>query len=324
MLPASLKALELKGGNIMNAYVLKDTHLTVRAVKAMRKAALTLTALMSILTPPQDLGQPTTRPEFEVASVKPGAGAGRPQFLGSRSPGTFTAQNINLRFLIRVAYGVRSFEVLGGPRWIDSDTYDITAKPKVSGERGQTTPRREPVAEMFLMLQPLLEDRFKLRVHRETRELPVYSLTVAKGGVRMQQSKCTPVEFPSPPAAAEKPCPNQGYRPGTNGVNRTLDATGVDIPGLLMFLANTMRREVIDKTGLSGRFDFHLEWAPEEATAPPVVGQTDDPTKQTPSVGTIGPSIFTALQEQLGLKLESDRAPVEVLVIDNIEKPEAN
>jgi uncharacterized protein (TIGR03435 family) len=179
------------------------------------------------------------------------------------------------------------------------------------------------------MLQVLLEDRFKLKVHREIRELPVYELTVAKGGLKMQQSKCTP----GPPPPQENRPPGRGLQVagcgsllgGVNGLNRTENGIGTEIPSLLTFLANLTRREVIDKTGLTGRFDLHLEWAPDEAmTAPPDPLRPDDPTKPAPSATAGGASIFAAIQEQLGLKLESTKGPAEVLVIDHVEKPTEN
>jgi len=194
--------------------------------------------VIGILNAPRSQGQtPEPRPEFEVASVKLGV-AGQQQFLGVRS-GTFRADNISLRFLIRVAYGVRSFNVSGGPAWIDSEAYVITAKPRVirEGAKASTLP------EMYLMLEVLLEDRFKLKVHRETRELPVYELTVAKGGPKMQQSKC----IPGPPPPQENRPP--GLLGGVNGPNRTENGVGTEMPSLLTFLANLTRREVIDKTG---------------------------------------------------------------------------
>jgi len=294
-------------------------HFARKLMAATRRWTFTLPLVIGILNSSHSEGQaPTPRPEFEVASIKLGAGPGKPQFLGSRSPGTFTAQNINLRFIIRVAYGVRSFEVLGGPGWIDSDTYDITAKTKTAMDGAKTAP--SPIPEMFAMLQPLLEDRFKLKVHREMRELPVYVLTVAKGGLKMKPRDCP--QFSDDNPTPQGPCNPMGTRGGTNGTNRTLDGTAATMEGLIMTIANTTRREIIDRTGLTGRFDFHLEWAPDEAMT--ASSDFDEPTRSVASSSGSGPSLFTALQEQLGLKLESAKAPVEVLVIDHVERPEAN
>jgi uncharacterized protein (TIGR03435 family) len=290
-----------------------------KLMAATLKSAVTLLIVIGILSSPQSQAQsPAPRPEFEVASIKLGAGPGKPQFFGSRSPGTLIAQNINLRFIIRVAYGVRSFEVLGGPGWIDSDTFDITAKTKTADDGAKTPPPRIP--EMFAMLQPLLEDRFKLKTHRETRELPVYLLTAAKGGLKMKPRDCPQFTDDNPPPPG--PCNPMGTRGGTNGTNRTLEGTAATMEGLIMTIANTTRREIIDKTGLTGRFDFHLEWAPDEAMA--ASSDFNESTRPVPLNNASGPSLFTALQEQLGLKLESDKVPVQVLVIDHVERPEAN
>lgn len=308
----------------MNDRVERIIDLARTLIAAARMTAATLPLAVGVLSVSHTQGQtPQPRPEFEVASVKLGV-AGQQQFLGVRS-GTFRADNINLRFLIRVAYGVRSFNVSGGPPWIDSEAYVIIAKPRVirEGAKPATLP------EMYLMLQVLLEDRFKLKVHRETRELPVYELTVAKGGLKMQQSKC----IPGPPALQENRPPGSGLQVagcgsllgGVNGLNRTENGIGAEMPSLLTFLANLTRREVIDKTGLTGRFDLHLEWMPDEALgAPPDPLRPEDATKPAPSASAGGPSIFTALQEQLGLKLESTKGPAEVLVIDHVEKPSDN
>ena len=215
---------------------------------------------------------------------------------------------------------------MGGPNWIDSDTFDITAKAKVAREEGA---KRITMPELFAMLQPLLEDRFKLKVHRETRELPEYELVVAKGGLKMERAKCTPGQPPSqenrPPGGDALVVGCGSLLGGVNGLNRTLNGTGTEMPGLLMFLANLTGREVIDQTGLAGRFDFHLEWTPDEATvAPSDPGRPDDSAKPGLSVNPGGPSIFSALQEQLGLKLEATKDPVEVVVIDHVERPAGN
>jgi uncharacterized protein (TIGR03435 family) len=291
----------------MNDRVERKMHFGRTLMAATRKAAVTLPLVIGVLNVPPSQGQsPDARPEFEVASVKLGV-AGQQQFLGVRS-GTFRADNISLRFLIRVAYGVRSFNVSGGPAWIDSEAYVITAKPRVirEGAKASTLP------EMYLMLQVLLEDRFKLKVHRETRELPVYELTVAKSGLKMQPAKCTP----GPPPPQENRPTGSGAQVagcgsllgGVNGLNRTENGIGTEMPSLLTFLANLTRREVIDKTGLTGRFDLHLEWTSDEALgAPPDPLRPDDATKPAPSASA-GPSIFTARRIDGGCSVAVDAA----------------
>jgi uncharacterized protein (TIGR03435 family) len=250
------------------------------------------------------------RPEFEAATVKPSQSGGK---AGIRAtPGRLVLESLPLRVLITVAYKIRPSLISGGPSWLDSTLFDIQGK-------ADSPLGADP---MFLMLQTLLENRFQLKYHREIKEGPVYELTIAKGDHRLKPPTCIPYDpnhLPPQTIAAETPvryCGRIGL--GGDGTHRTLDAEGVgmvDSAGLVMQsltgqLANLLDRPVIDKTGLTGTFDFHLEWTPDQTTAP-----SDD---------SAGPSIFTALQQQLGLKLEAARGPVEFLVIDRVEKPSGN
>jgi len=220
--------------------------------------------------------------------------------------------NLSLRRLILIAYGVQDYQLTGDPSWIGSEHYDIEAKAdgNVSVQKMEGP-----------MLQALLAERFKMTLHRETRQLPVYELAVANGA-RLQLSKegsCTPYSADAPPPAATPGQPRPtfcGLRIGTEELNRTLDGKGVTMAALAANLSRTynsmLGRNVIDATGLTGEFDIHLKWAIDDLSHPTA---GPDPT---------GPSIFTALQEQLGLKLKSTKGPVEVLVLDHIEKPSAN
>jgi len=221
--------------------------------------------------------------------------------------------NFSLRLLIQFAHGVKDFQISGDPPWIGSDHYDIQAK----AEGNASVKQMEGP-----MLQALLADRFQLTLHRETRQLPVYELTVVKGGVKLQltrQGDCTPYSVDSPPppptAGASRPifC---GYpRMGSDGLNRTLEGAGVSMAVLAANLSRSeLHRKILDRTGLTGTFDVYLKWTIDSPAGPASPGISDDPT---------GPSVFTALQE-LGLKLESAKGPVEVLVIDRVEKPSAN
>jgi uncharacterized protein (TIGR03435 family) len=249
--------------------------------------------------------------QIEVATIKLNTGAPGPG--GMRlNPGRLSVINTPLRTLIRNAYQVPDYTISGGPGWI-SDRYDIEAKIDGELKRDNTLP----------LLRTLLEDRFQLRVHRETKEGPIYLLTVAPGGVKLQPSNCVvvdPAHMPAPPAPDEKRPQNCGVnKSGGNGPVRTLSVTGlkmdetdlarVGLPGLNFYLSSMLGRAVVDKTGLTGRFDIHLEYTPTELAA-----AADNPA----------PSIFTAVQEQLGLKLESARGPVQVLIIDRVERPSEN
>ncbi len=217
------------------------------------------------------------RPSFEVATIKPG----NPEMHGtmtSTPPGRVVLTNITLREAVRMAYRLNEPELFGGPKWVDSEHYDIDGREAT----------RVPRDQAMLMLQSLLEDRFKLAVHRETRELPVYSLTVAKNGIKM----------------AHATAPGGWHQLGP----AHLTAKGATIDILVRLLTDLLMRPVLDRTGLQGAYDIKLDFAPLE-------GPPDD---------TPAPSLFTAIQEQLGLKLEATKGPVQVLVIDSAEKPDAN
>lgn len=226
--------------------------------------------------------------------------------------------NLALRRLILIAYGIQDHQLLGVPPWIDSEHYDIQAKAG-----GNTTVQQMEGP----LLQDLLRERFKLMLHREMRQLPVYELAVAKGAAKLQSSKdgsCTPYSLdspPPPPTQGEPRTPFCGLHSGVDGLNRTLDGKGVTMTALATNLSRTynslLGRNVIDRTGLTGTFDIHLTWAMDPLTASADAGAAPPPD-------VTGPSIVTALREQLGLKLESARGPVEVLVIDHVERPSAN
>jgi uncharacterized protein (TIGR03435 family) len=244
--------------------------------------------------------------EFEVASVKStGDSTGEPYDV-QVVPGRLRMRNAPLRGLIQLAYGVEGYQISGGPSWLASERFDIEAK---AAGNPSTKEMQGP------MLQALLEDRFKLAVHRETKEGPVYELKLLNGTRKIQPSTsgtCIPYN----PDAAPPPAPSPGQpRPnfcdfphlGRQGQNRTLDGKGLRIGDVVQTLARAeLHRPVLDRTDLTGTFDIHLEWTPDSAAAPD------------------GLSIFTALREQLGLRLDSSRAPTEMIVIDRVEKPSGN
>ncbi len=216
-------------------------------------------------------------------------------------------ENFSLRGLIQFAYGVKDFQLTGAPAWLGTAHYDVQAKADGDFSVNQM---EGP------MLQALLADRFQLRVHRATRQMPVYELSVAKGGAKMKATAagaCVPYDaHATPPAAPAPGVPRTIYcgypKAGVAGTNRTLDGAGVSVGGLIANLSRLAAdRAIIDKTGLDGAYDVHLEWTADALA--------DDAG---------GMSIFSALQDQLGLKLESAKGPVEVLVIDRVETPSAN
>ena len=272
-----------------------------------------------------------SRPAFDVTSVKlnthcapNGPGGGR------SAPGRIDLECADLRDLILTAYGIYGnganpasgsfrMQVVGGPDWVDSTRYDIAAKPAGS----------PPRSEMYgPMLQSLLEDRFRLKVHRETKEGPVYFLTLAKNGPKLHATKegsCVVADINHPTEVGKSstpPCGKGKVNRGDSVV--TVDITGATIADLCSQLNLVMDREVIDRTGLAGRFDIHLEVTPADLQAKFVAGRAADQPDQPTADEKDGPSISLALQQQLGLKLETGRGPVPVLVVDHIERPTEN
>jgi len=260
-----------------------------------------------------------TRPEFEVASVKPNTSGNNMVMIRPPAGGRFTATNARLKMLIGLAYNVQNFEISGGPAWINSDGYDIEAKAADSNIG---------IEQLRPMLQMLLEDRFKLMIHRETKEVPVYALTAGKNGPKLPEAKeggCVtfgPNLPPPPPPApgqpfAPPPTPCGGFMMGPN----RMEGGRVSMAQFVRSLSNILGRPVIDKTAFTGTFDVHLEFTPE-GTA--FMGGLGPPGGLTPGFDTSGPSIFTAVQDQLGLRLESQKGPAELLVIDHAEKASEN
>ena len=255
------------------------------------------------------LGQDDGAPAFEVASIRPDT-SGSPQRF-SLFP-EFTAQNATLKDLLTLAYDVKGFQLSGGPAWINSDRYDISAKAA-----GTPTPGLSGVMLQRRRLQMLLQDTFKLTVHRETKELPIYELVVAKGGPNLQAPACIEGDPQNP-----RPAPGKSvmdYCGSTGFFKGQFEATATSMPELAKDLANELDRPVVDKTGISGTYRVQLTFTPEEST----VRVPDDPGNPVPSTD-LGSNFFTAVQEQLGLKLQSAKGPVEVLVIDRVVKPSEN
>jgi uncharacterized protein (TIGR03435 family) len=241
-------------------------------------------------------------PQFDVISVKPGKDTmTRMQF----TPDGLRGSGVTVRFLLYEGYGgINHEQVIGEPAWSNTQGFDIEAKvaPADAPALGKMT-----FEQRRTMFQSILADRFKLVVHHETRELPIYVLSVAKGGPKLKPSA------PDDPAA---PAPR---RIGLMITRGKVTANDTQLSTLVTVLSRTLGRTVIDKTGLTGNYDFSLEYAPEEGGPPPPGGGT-----QPASPSDSAPSIFTALKEQLGLKLDSAKGPVDVVVIDHIEKPAEN
>jgi uncharacterized protein (TIGR03435 family) len=235
--------------------------------------ALLIGAPMYPQMPPPQLA------EFEVASIKPNKSNER-MYYGLRNA-ILTVRNMTVKGLIQVAFGKRDFQIVGGPAWINSETFDIEAK----------APR--PQKATHDMEKSLLATRFQFQFHRETRETSVYSLTVAKGGLKMKLS-------------ADQTDPEKGG-PRENGPGRIV-GEGVPLYVIVNLLSNMLGRTVVNNTGLTGRYEVNLQWDPDS------LAQAD----------ALDLAVIEAVEKQLGLKIESVKARDEVLVIDHIEHPTPN
>lgn len=266
---------------------------------------MTYLILLALLIAPCARAQP--RPAFAVTSVKP-TNLDLRQIIDMRvlPNGGLTATSVTLQFLIKVAYGVQDSQISGAPNWLASERYDILAKPDEN-----TKPPILP------MLQSLLEDRFKLVVRRTTKELPIYELKMARpdakygSNLHPLESGTCPATPPTPGNTPAAPC--GGFLSATNH----LSGHRVTMAALTSPLSTILQRAVLDKTDLSGQFDLDLYWMPDaNLTGRGELGQAP------PDVSTA--SFFTALKEQLGLKLDASRGPVDILIVDHVEKPDEN
>jgi uncharacterized protein (TIGR03435 family) len=235
-------------------------------------------------------GQAGAPEQFEVASIKPSNADPRSSSGIQAGHGRLTASNVTVKRCIMGAYGVGLHQILGGPDWLDSDRFDILAKSE------------QPVGDhaLMAMLQSLLAERFKLTLHRETRMIPAFVLEVAKGGAKLEKAEGgeASTQASTTNAASEIAARN----------------TSMDLLARVLARAREIDLPVENLTGLDGLFNFRLQWTPESTKpASPAEGRA-----------TEGPSLFTAIEEQLGLRLRAQKAPVQVLVIDHAERPTEN
>jgi uncharacterized protein (TIGR03435 family) len=218
-------------------------------------------------------------PVFEVASVRPAGPAVKRTDIRRDPAGGISAMNVSLRTLIVLAYNIQDFQISGAPGWIGSERYNVVARAPAGARKSET----------WAMLRALLEERFHLVVHRETKETAVYELTVAKSGLKIQEARRAPGET------------DDWCRQGSGHLQCYLLPVG----DLALTLAGILKRPVVDRTGIVAKFDLTLDWSPDNAPGD-------------------GPSIFTAIQEQLGMRLESAKGPLEMVVVDRVEKAEGN
>jgi uncharacterized protein (TIGR03435 family) len=253
---------------------------------------------------------------FEVASIKPSSGDEHRIGIQFMPGGGLRTSGTNLKTLITFAYDVRDFQVSGGPGWINNDRFDIVAKSEHGSsesstpeDMGLTDAQMKTAAEQLrLKLQALLADRFQLTLHHETKEQSVYALVIGKNGPKLQESQV-----------------KQGERRRMVGMRRgELNAEGVPLDMLANSLSNQLGRPVINRTGLNGTYDIKLQWTPDPSQSSDKFSGPPPGTDDPPPPDVAGPSIFNAVQEQLGLRLESQKGPVDLIVIDRAEKPTEN
>ena len=232
----------------------------------------------------------TAAPQFQVATIKPSQPDEvlRIQIAGRR----FSTTGTTVVDILKYAYGVHVQQIAGGPAWLATEKFDILADPD-----SETRPASN---DMKKMVQQLLADRLHLAVHREKRELPVYAIVVAKSGAKLTPSTADPNGIPT-------------SAPVRSGLFSAGNATMTDFAAFMQ--RYVMDRPVVDQTGIQGRYDLHLQFTPDQSQS---AGGA-----QPPQSGD-APSLYTAMQEQLGLRLEAMKAPVDVLVIDHVEQPSAN
>ena len=249
---------------------------------------------------------------FEVASIKPAnpdIPGGSIQFMPG---GGLKMTGMPLRGMITFAYDVRDFQVSGGPGWMGTERFDVMARPDaaaaVDGQvdfakmnDNQRKTMRDQITER---LRALLADRFQLAVHKETKDQPIYALVVSKNGSKLQETKETGTQ--------QSMMTNRGRSQGH----------AIPVEMIAQMLSGITGRPVVDKTGLTAKYDFVLEWTPDAGADARAQGFGDGINTPAPAPG--GPTIFTALQEQLGLKLEAQKGPVQNIVIDRAEKPSEN
>lgn len=264
----------------------------------------TLTLFAAAILAPRiaDAQSPASEPTtatFDVAAIRENTNSADGHHLyNDPAESHFRTVNFPIKDLIQFAYGIPNSQILGGPAWLDSAMYDIDAKSDGSVDvQLKGLPTADARHQKQLMVQALLAERFRLKTHEETRQLPLFDLIIAKGGIKF------------------KPDNKVGNAVDT-GRNR-LHISGMQdtVPILARELAQVLGHVVVNKTGVSGSYDLNLRWTPV-SSASPMLNGAPDPNPP--------PDLFTAIQEQLGLKLESAKGPVRVLVIDHIERPTEN
>jgi len=268
---------------------------------------------------PAQAPDPNAALTYEAASVKPNKSGVQGSSIRRFPGGRLQATNMPLRALIVFAYQLQPFQLVEDPAWIRNDTFDIVAK--MEGDPPPVMPGTGPDPHMVAM-RTLLGERFKLAAHRETRQMDIYELVLARPDGKLGPALKPTTQDCAAMMAAARGGPPPGPPPGPNspvvcgmrGLPGRLVAGAMPMALLASNLSGQVQRIVVDRTGLSGAWDFEITFAPERPLNPP-------PGVEFPPADPNAPSLFTAMQEQLGLKLQSTKGPVEVLVVDRIEQP---
>jgi uncharacterized protein (TIGR03435 family) len=269
----------------------------MRRVAAAAGSAISL--MLALLAHAQTPAAVKSPPKFEVATIKPGHNDGHGPSGIRPAPGgeRYIATNITLKALITVAYRLRPDQVIGGPGWMDTDVYDMNAKAE----------QPSSLEELHLMLRDLLADRFKLRFHRDTKEMPIYALTVGKDGPKLK---------PHEAQSAGDPWIDVTFDPFPHA---TWHAKSAPLDYFAWRLSGILDRPVVDQTNLKGGYDFEFSYT---ADLPP--GMQPGALLNGAAIDTSGPTIFEAIRKQLGLTLERGKGSVDTLVIDHAEKAPEN
>jgi len=310
--------------------VLKRRPIHKTRAKLFRNSAALMVISVQVLfcllgaTPTRAQSQPsptpTPKPEYEIVSIKPtdpNNRVGRSGLL--YTPDGFTAKNVGGWALVRAAYEVENYQISGAPKWFDTEHFDIEAKmtPALADEIQKLgLQKSQPLRQQ--MMQALLADRFNFTAHRETKDVPIYSLLIAKSGSKLQEPKPDETYEHGIKSPEGQPYKDAIFFSGRAG-SLTITAQAASMTSLAGVLSGQLNRPVIDKTGLTGFYDFSFPFAPEEVQSAAV------PSGAVPAAPESNlPTLTVAIEEHLGLKLESGKGAAPIIVIDRIEKPSGN
>jgi uncharacterized protein (TIGR03435 family) len=303
----------------------KISHRAARFRTIVLPITFVLALASSILAQSQNSTAGAPKFEYEIASIKPNKSITENRPVMNYTADGFIATGVPLIMLIQSAYGIFDADrISGAPAWLNSERFDIDAKmdgAAVDALKNLTPPDRTLTRQR--MLQSLLAERFKFSIHRDTKELPTYTLVISKTGSKLQEGKPGDTYSNGYRDAGGRGGPGTVQLKGRGG----LVAQGAPIANLAGMLSWLLGHNVVDRTGLTGKYDFTLQWTPEEGESPMLSnasGGTPSGQPAPPLPDPNGPSLATALEEQLGLKLESKKGPVEVIVIDHVERPSGN